>query len=290
MNIQTARSAASTAVAYPFVALHRRAIARGDLSAIPLSLWHTLPTAMQKWIDRRILKPGDEFAWTVLEADPSLVAASRKENRNWALSPSSRLYIGKMVRQNRPRRIIEFGCGQSTMLFATLAKQLEVTGTEVRVYSVEHDASWADSVRKMLVEQALDEYVEVIDAPLTSQWLLGREMTAYEIADDVLQTAAGERGFDLCLIDGPTGRIGRAGSLAIAAPHLADGAAVFLDDAYRSGEYAVVREWVRTWPESLTRPRLLMADRHGLVEMQWQRGDLSTDDRTTPAPTGRGPV
>lgn len=271
MITRSVRHRISSALAYPFLRLQKRYILRRRLPAVPLSAWHRLPFNVQEWFSRTVLKPSETYAWEQVHADRDLGRLAEGVNNRWALSPASRLYLWQFIHERQPTRILDFGSGQSTLIFCTYAAEMAARGHEVRVCSIEHDAAWASHLRSLLEERGLGRYVTIIEAPLTSQFLLQREMMAYSVAPALLEEVAAPHGFELCLVDGPPGNVGRAGSLAIAARFLAEGATVFLDDALRQKEFNVVQEWRRAWPHGVTHPCLLMADRHGLAAMQWHK-------------------
>lgn len=269
MSIRRIRNTVSNALAERLVQIQKSRIARGDLPAVPLEVWHLLPDGVKEWFGRRVLKPAQEFAWSQLGLNTQLSPIAHRENYVWALSPSSRLYLWRRVLRQKPLRIIEFGSGQSTLLFALYAAEMAAHGRDVQICSIEHDGAWVREMNGRLRSLGLEKSVTLIEAPLIAQQLLGREMTAYSVSCDTLADFCDGGGFDFCLIDGPPATAGRAGSLALVANHLCCGATILLDDAFRPDELAVVREWRQAWPNALSRPRLLIADFHGLAEMRW---------------------
>jgi predicted O-methyltransferase YrrM len=103
------------------------------------------------------------------------------------------------------------------------------------------------------------------------QWLLNRRVPAYDLPGEFHQAARTEP-FDFCLIDGPPKRVGRMGSLPLAANCLADGAVILVDDALRSGEQQAMREWRRHFGSRLARFTILL-DRHGIAVSRWKAAE-----------------
>ncbi len=54
--------------------------------------------------------------------------------------------------------------------------------------------------------------------------------------------------YDLVLIDGPSGPLGRDWTMFAASRHLTPGALVIVDDTARPGERRAVERWLRRWP------------------------------------------
>ncbi|CAK9099169.1 Tape measure protein (TMP), partial [Durusdinium trenchii] len=113
---------------------------------------------------------------------------------------------------------LEFGSGLSTLLF-------EAVGTDH--IAIEHDSSWAERLRPLLKRERTRLVVSPIDGEAVEPWYQWRP--AAEGPD------AG-RQVDLVLIDGPPGRIGRAGCRHLLADLLAPAATVLIDDTHREAE------------------------------------------------------
>ncbi len=156
---------------------------------------------------------------------------------SWAIGvPMAHLLEG-LTRFVRPRSVLEFGAGRSSVVLATA---LQACG-RARLTSVDHDATfvrsaWAQVSRSDLVDAHL------ITAPLALR--LSKFGLLYEYRLDM--STLGTRGpFDFVFIDGPPGKFGRESTLLRAAPYLANGCVILLDDAARHTEQACVRRWER---------------------------------------------
>jgi predicted O-methyltransferase YrrM len=156
-----------------------------------------------------------------------------KPMRQWALSPDAMaLILADLQERTRPH-IVEFGCGQSTIVFASW-----VRGHGGRITSYEHDAAYADAVRKQLDACALSQYVDLRVVPLIDY--LGMDglpaSKSYGLPSD-------RDGIDVALIDGPpywAGEAGRYHPLKWATDRLNSGGAAYLDDAARGPEQRIV--------------------------------------------------
>lgn len=162
--------------------------------------------------------------------------------RGWAASPDFLLVLARHALKARPGTVVECSSGISTLVLAR-CMQLNQAG---KVYSLEHDPAYARQTRAQLALHGLAEYAEVIDAPL--QPFVHRRETFSWYAQSVLP---GALQIDMLAIDGPpmgTGRLARYPAAPALFHRLSDTAAVFLDDASRPDEKAIVKRWAAEHP------------------------------------------
>jgi predicted O-methyltransferase YrrM len=216
----------------------------------------------------------EEFAWRKVSEHESLSKLFSDRPSQFAICPATILFLWSLVNRRMPRRILEFGGGTSTAIFGEYARQMRDKNCQVEILSIDHDSGWLEDTRARLKRSGSDEFVTLVHAPVSQQNLLGRNLQAYSLAREVLTASAGAEGFDLCFIDGPPRDIGRAGGLALAAPHLAKDAIVLLDDAFRAAEQAILREWSAHWADGMTRVSLLSAS-HGVGMFRWRHREES---------------
>ena len=158
----------------------------------------------------------------------------------WTLGgvgPRTVEFLAAQITARRPRRILECGPGTSTIAMARCAAAL---GLPTTITSLEHDAGWAEIMRRRLDATGLLDRVRIVVSELEPAE--GAEFAWYAGDDD-----AGRDGpFDLMFIDGPPatdGRARRSPALPRMWDRLADGALIVLDDGRRSGERECVRGW-----------------------------------------------
>jgi len=125
---------------------------------------------------------------------------------------------------------LEFGAGQSTLLFDAVRRTLR---PNMDVITVEHDAEWAERMRALVSHR-------VVYAPLAAATVDGRAIDYY--ANGFIPAGAQ---FNLVLIDGPPAdgpmqRFARSGCLALLPDILARDFMVIIDDAEREGEAHLV--------------------------------------------------
>src|SRR6266567_2263259 len=96
---------------------------------------------------------------------------------DYALTADAAAVLARQVALCRPNVVVELGSGVSTVL---VGKLLQVQG-HGRIYSLDHDSSWAEETRKQLRAAGLQDQAEVFDAPLSRQEVDGQNFLWYEI-------------------------------------------------------------------------------------------------------------
>ena len=163
--------------------------------------------------------------------------------RGWAASPDFLLELARHVRTAQPLTVLECSSGTSTLV---LARCLQLNGTG-KVYSLEHDAHFAHQTRMQLRRHGLEDWAVVLDAPLRSHQLEGESWPWYD--DSALPAGLP---IDLLVIDGPpqaTRKLARYPAGPLLFPRLSTGASVFLDDAGRADEQAILQRWQAAFAE-----------------------------------------
>jgi predicted O-methyltransferase YrrM len=164
-----------------------------------------------------------------------------KPLRHWALSPDAMaVMLADLQERTRPS-IVEFGCGQSTVIFASWIKH---RGGRLTTY--EHDPQYADVIRKQIDACGLSAHVDLRVVGLVDKTSVGSlpASKSYDLPAD------SDR-FDLALIDGPpywTGESGRYHPLQWSLVRLNPGGAAYLDDAARPPEQRIVAHLQGTTP------------------------------------------
>lgn len=168
--------------------------------------------------------------------------------RHWSAAPDFLALLVEHLRRERPAVIVECGSGLSTLILARVCA-LEGRG---RVWSLEHEPYCAAQTRAALARYGLTRVARVIDAPLRRYRLAAGEYDWYDLGGLPVQA------IDLLVVDGPPGRLGplaRYPALPLLRGCLAPGCAIFLDDADRPDEQAIVARWCAEYPDlTLDRP------------------------------------
>ncbi len=163
----------------------------------------------------------------------------------WALTADAAALLAREVALNRPRVVVELGSGVSTLLMARMFKEM---GTG-KVYSLDHDAGWAEHTRRHLVASGVAKWAEVFDAPLARQRFGDKEYDWYTVPDAVRRLEQ----IDFLIVDGPPAALDPSGmprypALPAFAAQLSPQAIVYVDDAKRPQEQAMLERWLEENP------------------------------------------
>ena len=164
---------------------------------------------------------------------------------DFALTADAAAVLARQVALCSPDVVVELGSGVSTIL---VGKLLQDQGRG-RIYSLDHDAAWAEQTRKLVRAAGLQDRAEVLDAPLTRQEVDGEKFLWYDVPGKVKDLAQ----IDLLIVDGPPqvtepGGLPRYPALPKLLSQLSPSATIFVDDATRPGEREMVRRWLERIP------------------------------------------
>jgi predicted O-methyltransferase YrrM len=164
---------------------------------------------------------------------------------DYALTGDAAAVLVRQVALLRPRVVVECGSGVSTVLVAKLLKD----HGGGRIYSLDHDPEWAAVTRKFLSAAGLDDHAVVLDAPLVSQIIDGREFHWYRLPEIIENIEH----IDLLIVDGPPQSTDAAGlprypALPRFLDKLSPTAEIFVDDAARPPEQEMIRQWTTHFP------------------------------------------
>jgi predicted O-methyltransferase YrrM len=164
---------------------------------------------------------------------------------NWALTPDAAVILAREIVIRRPNTIVELGSGVSTVMVGRLLQQMECG----HLISLDHDPDWAEETRRHILANGLQDYVEVLDAPLARQQFDGKEFNWYQIPDRL----QGIEQIDMLTVDGPpqttdSAVLARYPALPAFAAQLSEHAVIFIDDAKRVTEQEMVKKWLQQYP------------------------------------------
>jgi len=164
--------------------------------------------------------------------------------RSWAISPDTMALILADLQEREAPTIVEFGSGQSTVIFAFWLKSRGAG----RLISFEHDPTYAAGIRRQFEVCGVGERVDIQLLPLVDREAHGSLQTCqtYElpsITDLVV---------DLALVDGPPfwcGAAARYHPLQWVVERLSRTGAAYLDDTVRPAEQLVLIELLARLPD-----------------------------------------
>jgi len=159
--------------------------------------------------------------------------------RDGAISPDLAVILIKIIKERKPKNILECGSGISTLIMAYCLKDLG----EGHIWSLEHDKNYADITGENLKKHKLEDRASVIFAPLKEMSIREKSWLWYdtEFLNKIEK-------IDLLLIDGPPENIremARYPSLPLLAGSLSESAVIVVDDASRRDEKAMVDLWLK---------------------------------------------
>jgi predicted O-methyltransferase YrrM len=201
-----------------------------------------LGVVREEQIDRLYDRLYDQLAGMMQIQSAIGGGAVLKPMRQWALSPDAMAIILADLQDRSAPRVVEFGCGQSTVIFAAWMRH---HGGRLR--SFEHDPVYADTIRRQLDSCGLLAHVELEIVPLVDHPAAGALAPSKSYA---LPAAADA--FDVALVDGPpywAGAATRYHPLAWAMERLKPGGAAYLDDAARVPEQRILEQLRSQQPE-----------------------------------------
>jgi predicted O-methyltransferase YrrM len=166
---------------------------------------------------------------------------------SWSMRFSNLLAILDLLDAHRPRLVVEFGSGISTLLIAAWMRESH----QGRIVSFDHDADWAAITRRYLHNHELGDFAEVVHAPLRSS---SDEQSVSAWYDLDRHQIAELEDIDMVVVDGPPAgivekRLARMPALGRLYDRLAPSCVVILDDAKRTGESQIVNEWTTRYSE-----------------------------------------
>lgn len=168
---------------------------------------------------------------------------ANEELGSWALDANTLNFLQQWMQSNRPRFVLEFGAGISTVFLAQLLSEMH-PASKWKLYSIEQNEWQIQKTQSQIQQLGLETNVRLLHAPLREQEIEGQATLCYDLASFNLDDLLGQNQVQMVLVDGPAGDEGiRWGTLPLIQHYLKPGATFFLDDALRDGELDIARSW-----------------------------------------------
>lgn len=154
----------------------------------------------------------------------------------WALDARSALHLRQLVEDKKPKRILEFGGGSSTVWLAYLCEKFDA-----ELISIDHHPKFHQRTRDALERHDLSGVVDTRLGVLEDYDLDGESFSWY-----ARSSYSDLSDIDMLFIDGPpstTGSLARYPALPLLKGALCPGALVLLDDADRPDEITTLERW-----------------------------------------------
>lgn len=155
----------------------------------------------------------------------------------WSIDARGMLHVAEIVRQHRPRTVLELGGGVSTIWLGYLLG--EFGG---HLYTVENNLNFKRRTDNWLARHGLCDSVTSILSPLTNTAVNDTCFSWYDLTD-----LPDDVEFDMLLVDGPPGSVGQLARYpAVPAlwTRLTDEALILLDDTERADEQEIIAKWI----------------------------------------------
>jgi predicted O-methyltransferase YrrM len=172
---------------------------------------------------------------------PAEIESALPDGRDdYEISADLARLIAGIVLTRRPQSVLEFGSGRSSLV---IARALTAAGGG-RLTAVEHQPVFGREAW-LLAERAAGVDARLIASRVRVTLTPGGPFNGYV---DTAPALSARAPYDLVLIDGPPGPLGRDWTLFAAIRHLRPGALIIVDDTDRPGERRAVERWLRRWP------------------------------------------
>ncbi|MDM7998331.1 MAG: class I SAM-dependent methyltransferase [Acidobacteriota bacterium] len=206
---------------------------------------------------------GAEFVREILDAYAQFnLPQDYPRDNPWVLSAPTLQILGTLVKRIRPANVVEFGSGFSTRIVSALLSQWGG-----KLVSFDHDSEFAQASRLAV---AWYPGTKVVSAPIEWRAYGLKVLPTYRILQEQM---LGSAHFDLALIDGPPGYLGREAALIELFPFLSEDCIIVVDDVVRDADYSNIRVWTDVFGSAL---ELLFVDRmlgNGVAILS-KRGDV----------------
>ena len=185
----------------------------------------------------------------------------------WAIEPDFGRLIAEQL-MHGPETVVECGSGTTTLLIGGFLRR----NGRGRLFSLEHDARFAESTRRQVEAAGLSDVCKVICAPLKQQAFRGEIVRWY----DQSQLLGLPEAIDLLVVDGPPAEElwARWPALEVFGERLRPSGAILVDDGRREQERRTVYRW-------LASRRDLELYWHDTIKGSWR---LVKSDESSPTP------
>jgi predicted O-methyltransferase YrrM len=177
--------------------------------------------------------------WTVGPTSSTVESIVEGLENSWSISAGAGRVLARMVVEEHCTRILEFGAGVSSQIFAAVLAE----NGGGRLTSVEENPEWCKEAWAY-VSQSSDVDAKLIQSSIH----LRVDGLGIYYGYDHLEDIAARGPYDLIFVDAPWHGYGRDGSLHASLEALSPGGLIVLDDAKRVGEQRTVRRWMLNYP------------------------------------------
>ncbi|MDR1104049.1 MAG: glycosyltransferase [Endomicrobium sp.] len=167
--------------------------------------------------------------------------------RNWAMSPDVLLKLHEYITNAKPKTVLEFGSGVSTIVICDALSQ----NNSGRLISIEHLEKFMEETMEVIKNENLSLFLDLRLAQLkiwTGEHLCNEKPVFWY--DEKIVDTLDLKEIDLLIIDGPPGNTNpyaRYPALPILYKNLSNKVQVWLDDTNRKDEAEIAHAWAEKY-------------------------------------------
>jgi hypothetical protein len=162
---------------------------------------------------------------------------------DFALRPDSLAWLVRYLEMRKPRSVLEFGSGLSTLAQCAVLSQLHGPGG-FRFLSFDQDATYARQTRERIQALPGSACCRVVHVPLIPVTVAGYETESYDLSRGLDEHWRWLGSAEFVFIDGPFAEGPcRYGTVPAVREHLAHSATLAMDDGLREKELIVGHLW-----------------------------------------------
>lgn len=155
----------------------------------------------------------------------------------WAAHPDFLKKITETILLKKPEFIVEASSGISSIIIGYCFKELG----KGKVVSLEHDINYVEKSRKMIKDHNLEDYVEIVYAPLKKYIINDKKWIWYDV-----ESLNNSPVIDMVVVDGPPNyiqKLSRYPVIPLLYEKMSDNSVLVLDDGIRDEEKEITRLW-----------------------------------------------
>nr|WP_136251676.1 class I SAM-dependent methyltransferase [Ningiella ruwaisensis] len=199
--------------------------------------------------------------------------------RGWTTSPDVLLRLHSYIIETKPKCIVEFGSGASTVVIADALKQ----NGSGKLYSFDDSDEFGRITQSNLEKEELESFVNLTIAPLVP-WL-GNHLTTESETPFWYDAKTLEKvdSVDLVWVDGPPGKtckFSRFPAVPAVINKLHTSSQIWMDDTIREEETQICEEWSKLTNMSLT--FFTLEKGLGILSYKDEKNDLEKESITSP--------
>lgn len=168
--------------------------------------------------------------------------------RGWASSPDVLLHLHTHIMQTKPKVVVEFGSGASTLVIADALSQ----NGEGKLFSIEHSDGYGAQTLSQLKQNCLKDWVDLRIGGLVlwEEEHLNPEEASKPSLWYPISLLQDIENVDLIWVDGPPGNTcpySRYPALPALSNQLSENAEVWMDDTIRQVEKDICEDWAQKY-------------------------------------------